>query len=266
MPYNPPLQHGLLTPYFEIYLNGKEVEDKLYDLVQEITYEDHESGSDLVYIHLTDPSLYFIDNPLIVKGAKIKIRGGWVNDVVDWLDGYISLIDVEFPEDGVPLIIITCMDESFALDKFDKKATYTEMTFDQLVSTVIQNGGYKLEIDSNAPKLEKVYEELSQANESDLKFLLRIAEENKIGLKIKNGKITWWHLFEEPVVQTDLHWREYPYNLKRASFRYVLADEETNVEVENVDIDTKEDQKGVASPETPIAEYYKDDTDTWRLR
>lgn len=211
---------GLLVPMFEIRLNGKEIEEKYYNLIESITYEDCETGSDTAVISAIDPNMEMMDNPDFVRGSRIKIRGGWKTDLAEWLDGYISIVDVDFPIDGSPSIQIHCMDQSYIVDHTQRKQTYTSMKFSTLATMVASRYGFKV----SGPPTTEMHDEISQADESDLKLLLRIADDEDLGVKIKNNTIIWWKIDDPGEVQDEFHWKEPPFNLAAFNSRLVLAD------------------------------------------
>jgi hypothetical protein len=226
MPYKPKFRDtgAIAVPYFEIQINGKEIPERYYDMIQEVTYEDHETGSDTATIVATDPYHYFIDDPDIIKGAKVRIRGGWKGDLDTWLDGYISLVDLEFPETGSPTITITCMDQSFLLDRNNVTCKYTKLTVVGLAKIIAAK--YKMKFVYDGPSVSKLenHDEISQADESDLKLLLRMIDDDELGLKVQNGTIYLWNIYGNVTAQDDLYWKEYPFNLRSFSSRLVIAD------------------------------------------
>jgi hypothetical protein len=251
-------ENGLLMPIFKIYIAGKEIPSKYYEVIQEVRYEDHDSGSDTAEIQMADPLMEIMEDASIIRGSKIKIIGGWRDrsgkeDVDNWLDGYITMVDADFPDDGLPMLSIQCMDESFALDKDDEEANYTSMTFKGLVSTIINKSKYKgmFRISSKSGGGSKVHEEISQTGESDLKLLLRMADEEDLGFKIKNGEIIWWNTLDKYEKQDkfyEMHWKEEPFDLKSFQCRVVISDAKTKKEGDVTNNKTEETAKGKTNP------------------
>lgn len=247
MPYKIPMQNGIAVPKFEIFIDGKEIPESYYKLVEEVTYESHASGSDIATIIIKDPFMQIIDDSRIIRGMRITLKGGWVMDVANWLDGYIAMVDVEFPESGDPTITLNCMDESFLMDRADVKDNYANMTFAQLSQLI----GHKYGLRANGTPTDKTHEELSQNNESDMKFLLRVADDEDLVIKVVKGTITWKPKEEIGKSQDTLTWRDYPFNLKSFSPRVVLADMKKEIEKAEINSDNLEIEEGKADAGTP---------------
>jgi hypothetical protein len=201
-----------------------------------------------------------MDDPSIIRGSRIKIEGGWKDrkgnaDTEVWLAGYISLIDAAFPETGSPMLTINCMDESFLLDRDDDEGNYQKISFKTLVSTLLRKKKYKgmFSIGEGNYATSKVYDEISQTRESDLKLILRMAEEEGLGIKIRDGKIYWWKADAKyPVHSTykELHWREAPFDLKSFSCRLALADKKPIIKTDKINNNKAEDSgTGTSNPQ-----------------
>lgn len=263
MAYSFPHTMGLATPAFEIWLDGKEIPEAYYDLVEDITYESHDSGADIATIFIHDPELKIIDDPRLIKGMEVKIFGGWKTDLVEWLSGYVALIDIEFPEKAVPTLTLHCMDESFLLDRMEVKFNYSNMTFSQIVKQVAARYGMK----TKGKDTTHVYDSVSQANETDMKFLLRLAESDKeyLCLKVKNKTIMWMDKEEKFESQDTFTWRNVPFNLKSFAPRIVVSDRKDGVEESDIDDKSKKIDSGVADNNTNRSSYGNSTMADWKF-
>lgn len=247
MPYKMPLKNGIAVPNYEIFLNGKEMPGDYYDLVEEVTYESHASGSDIATIFIKDPYMRIINDPRIVRGMRITLNGGWISDLSKWLDGYISMVDVEFPETGDPTITLHCMDESFLLDRQDVKMSYSNVTFSQLAEMVGRRNG---SLTARGTETSTIHEELSQSDESDMKFLIRMADEENLVVKVVNGTITWKPKDAAGTSQDTLTWRKPPFSIISFSPRITLANAKKEVEKAEINSDSMEVEQGKADDST----------------
>lgn len=256
MAYRFPHKDGLATPMFEIWLDGKELPQRYYNLVEDLVYESFESGSDIATIFIKDPEMIIIDDKRLVRGKKVKISGGWKGDMVDWLDGYISIVDIDFPETGDPTVTLHCMDESYILDRVDIKYAYSDTTFSAVAQSIAKRYGMK----TSGKSTTKVHESISQAAESDMKLLTRLAESEDLIIKVKNGTIIWRDKFQIGKTQEEFTWRDFPFNMKFFRPRIVPADRKDLFEDSDINLDNKETDSGFADDSTPRDKYGDEST------
>ena len=79
-------------------------------------------GSDTATISILDKDLVYINDNIFIEDATIAISLMFVGttDKITF-NGYISAIDIDFPEDGVPTISLTCLDETHVMNRTKKK-------------------------------------------------------------------------------------------------------------------------------------------------
>ena len=114
---------SLLMPYYQIYIGGQELDDFRYSMIDNVVFEDNASGSDLLTITITDPDFIFINDNIFVEEKKVKFIGGFQNNNRVMFEGYISVIDIDFPEIGSPTLTINCMDNTHLMNRVKKKKT-----------------------------------------------------------------------------------------------------------------------------------------------
>jgi len=247
MGYKVPMEYGVATPVFEIWLDDREIAEEYYKLIEEVDFESHITGSDIATIFMHDPKLQVIDDKRIFKGKKVKLFGGWQGDIVKWLDGYVSMIDIEFPESGKPTITLHCMDESFILDRLDVYYSYHDRTFSQIAAEIAKRHG----LTTDGPATSFVHENVSQSGESDMRLLVRLADEvdNNLIVKVRDGKIIWWDRDKKFNSQTKLNWRNPPFELKTFRPRITVADRREGMDRADIHDGTKTVDEGVATPD-----------------
>lgn len=230
-------EYGVGTPLFEILLDGKEVSGDFYSFIEEVEFDSNVSGSDKATVTVNDPMLQFLEDRKFYKGRKITIYGGWENDLVKWIDGYIAMVDVDFPDTGDPFMRLHCMDESFLLDRHQVFYSYPSMTFAQIAREIAERHGLTAE----GPSTDVQHENINQSGETDIDLLTRMAEDEGLIVKIKNGKIQWSKVTQvEKEPQDELHWREYPYTLKSFRPRLAIVDQDVARSGSSVDDATKQ--------------------------
>ena len=115
----------ILAQYCELYIGGYKINDAWMALVQDITFEDVDNGSDLLTINMADPHLAVLNSPhLFLEEQAVKFIGGWTNNYRVMFQGYISVIDIDYPESGQPTVAIHCMDNTHLMNRTKHKKTW----------------------------------------------------------------------------------------------------------------------------------------------
>lgn len=160
-------------PYYRLYINGKELDDFRYSMIQSIVYEDNSTGSDLLTINIEDPEFIFLDDNIFIEDVPIKFVGGFDNNYRTMFEGYIAVIDADFPDTGSPSLTIHCMDNTHLMNRVKKKKTWTNKTRAQVAKEVFQSYGFSVKIDDTGIKQDSI----TQNNETDIAFLTKLAGE-----------------------------------------------------------------------------------------
>ena len=161
----------LLMPKYMLYINGKELDDFRYSMVEEITYEDSASGSDLLTLKINDPEFIFVNDKIFLEDNKVKFVGGFDSDLPLKFEGYISLIDIDFPEDGTPSLTVHCMDNTHLMNRVKKKRTWNNTTKAKVVKQIFAEYGLKTVIEESGV----VEDTISQSNTTDIQFIIELA-------------------------------------------------------------------------------------------
>lgn len=229
------------TPYFKIYIDGKPLSDFEMSLVEEIVYEDNSTGSDMVSITIHDPDYTIISNPKIVKSTPCKVEGGYIHKYKTFIDGYISAIDVDFPQEGTPVLVIHVMDKTYLMNRVERKKVYKNMTYKEIAGKIAMQYGFKF-IGDVTGQGAKRHETVTQSYETDIQFLIRLAseigyityinaEQNVFYFKDKE-----WYFKNLP--STTVWYRKPPFDV--ISFRPRIIQADQLDELEESDVDNKD--------------------------
>lgn len=162
---------SLLMPKYMLFINGVELDDFRYSMIEEIVYEDSASGSDLLTLRICDPEFVFINDKIFLEDNKIKFIGGFDSDLPLKFEGYISLVDIDFPEEGTPSLVIHCMDNTHIMNRVKKKRTWNNTTKAKVVKQIFAEYGFKTVIEESG----FVEETISQSNVTDIQFIIELA-------------------------------------------------------------------------------------------
>lgn len=164
---------SLLMPYYQIYIGGKELDDFRYSMIDNVIFEDNASGSDLLTIKVTDPDFIFINDDIFIEEKKVKFIGGYYGNSRVMFEGYISVVDIDFPETGAPTLTINCMDNTHLMNRVKKKKTWSNTTRAKVAREIFQEYGFKTVIEDSGT----VVETINQSSETDINFLISLANE-----------------------------------------------------------------------------------------
>lgn len=211
----------LRTPYYQISLNGEVLSPLLHSLIQSVTFTDSASEASTATIQLTDPDYILLDDPRLVRATAMKIYGGWVNDNNLWLSGFISSVEVNFPDEGPPIISIMVMDESFIMDTLPRYDIFKDVFSDDIAKKIAQSYGLKFEGD----KGKRQYRHKVQSKQTDIKFLRAIADSEWFIVRVINGTLYWKERTFTAGEKGETYWyRRPPFNLINFQPKVVQAD------------------------------------------
>lgn len=252
----------ILMPYYKLYIGGKELDDFKYSMIKEITFEDNAHGSDLLQISIEDPEFIFIDDDIFVEEKQVKFIGGYDNNNRVMFEGYISIIDMDFPETGSPTLTIHCMDNTHLMNRVKKKRTWNNTTRAKVASAIFKEYGFKVSIHDSGKKEETI----SQSNETDIDFIIKLADEEIDSYLVYVSGGTAYYVRKEILAspQSTLDYRDG--NMQIISFSPRINKETKQVETRKSDVNLKDKKvdKGQANNNTDRNVQGKDTNSTDR--
>lgn len=258
-----------LTAQYDLWIAGVKlgVEKKQY--ITSVSINETDEGSDSATIEIADPNMVFINDNIYTENRKVKLQMKFVGQTYTVkFDGYISNIDIDFPDNGIPELTLTCMDSTYRMNKKKYSKTYKKKTSAQIVKAICKTYGYKCVVQSGYKfKKEKT---ISRSYQTDIEFITSLAQNEvypftarlvgKTFYYVKQGKLA-----KKPV-QT-LKYNDYPYEIisfspsinvetkeyskgstdkgkKKSSLTKVTNKKDTTVDSSSKDNDTKTANKG----------------------
>lgn len=234
---------------YSLSISGQKLGSEYLELIKDIAYEEVSHGADILTVTIIDPDYTYIEDELIVAESEVVFRGGWIGQESIYFEGYISVLDVDFPETGSPELTIHCMDKSHLMNRKKNKKTWEKKRVSEVATEIFKTYGFKTDVD----KTDKVEDTITQSDSTDIAFLIEMADrqidpflvyvEGNTGY-FKKKKI----LAKE---QKTLHYRTGSLEIK--SFSPRINKEITRVEVEgsNVNDSTKKVEKSIATDNMP---------------
>jgi hypothetical protein len=118
-------QYATYAPQFSIRLNGQALPTGLKGSISGITYEDGMQGADRVEVTIANPSLRWLDHPLLTVDTAFSLSIGYAPDPLEEVFvGEITGVEPTFPSGGMPVIRITAQDFLNRLTKGTKDRAF----------------------------------------------------------------------------------------------------------------------------------------------
>lgn len=227
----------VLRIYWNVHINGQPLGLDRKRCIESISIDELCDGSDTCTLLVHDPDYIFIDDNIFVEEATISVEIGWHGDTYrEKFDGYISAIDLDFPENGYPTLSIFCLDDTHRMNRKKKKRSWDNVTRAEVVQKIAQEYGFKCVVESGYNF--KTEETISQSDSTDIEFCESLAGEERDPFMCKLIGDTLYYvkkgILKEPVAS--LHYREYPHDI--ISFKPQINKETRKEEVTSSDINT----------------------------
>jgi phage protein D len=230
--------------YYDVSLSGKKLDKKRKECIESISIEEQSDGSNTCSLVVNDPEFLYIVDDIFIEDIPIYVEFGWWNDTHrDTFSGYISAIDIDFPDTGFPVLLIYCLDETHKMNRKKKKRTWDNATNAEVVVKIAQEYGYKSVIQSGY--LFKRETTITQSNQTDIDFIESLAKSERDPFICKLIGDTIYYvkkgLLKAP--SATVYYKQYPYDV--VSLRFRINKEIKQEEVASADINT--DNKTVDS-------------------
>lgn len=239
-----------ISPYYSISVNGKGLDLRRMSCIESVEIDSPVDGSDTATIVINDPDFLYINDNIFVKDVPITIVSGIQESTKrETFTGFISAIDIDFPEVGTPSLTINCIDSSHVMNRKSKKRSWEKTTNAAVVQKIAAEYGFKCQVEPGYTF--KVEDTITQSNQTDLDFLE--------GLAKKERDIFMCKLIEKTIVYKKMgllsnsvatvHYREYPYNILSFSPRINKETRQEEIGKSNV-TSSKSVENGIANSST----------------
>ena len=159
----------LLEPWFSINLNGSEFGEDMLKYVTAVEVVDEDEKLSEATIEVADIDMKWLNGIGIGKGSKVVIRMGHTKNKMSVFRGKISLIDVDYPQEGYPLLVVKCIDSGIEMMKSRHSKIYKDMKVSAVIESMHRTAGLDIEVDSTDDKMEHI----QQTNETYAEFTHR---------------------------------------------------------------------------------------------
>jgi len=225
---------------FTIKINDTEMQDDIKDDVLEIVVDNNLHLPDMVTIQLYDDELTWVDETKFDLGKSIEV----LYDTKVLFKGEITSLEPDFSQDGRVTFVLRGYDLSHRLHRGRKTIAHMNTDDAALVKAIAGDTSVGLTITSDAAAVS--YEYILQHNQTDMEFLLSLAERAGYYLYTTQGKL----MFKKAGTNTtgpDLEWGS---TLISFQPRWAGTHQAESFEVYGWDNVTKAEITATATPDT----------------
>lgn len=226
-----------LVCVWNVSINGIPLDADRRKSIASIDFDERCDGSDTLTLTVNDPDYLYIEDNIFIEEAAIEANIFWYGDThTHTFSGYISAIDINFPEDGLPSLSVFCLDRSHVMNKKKKKRSWDNVTSADVVRKIAQEYGFKCVIEPGYNF--KTEDTISQSNSTDIAFCENLAsnERDQFMCKLIGDTLYYVKKGTMSAPSCTLYYRRYPFDV--VSFSPKINKETKSIEVEKSDINT----------------------------
>lgn len=227
----------VLAIQYNVWISGSQLDLERKKCIESVEIKETTEGSDTATIVIRDPEFIFIEDNIFVEDNTIKIEMFWTGTTYkETFEGYISAIDIEFADDGIPTLTINCMDNTHIMNREKKNNTFKNMTSAQVVQSIVQSYGFQCVVESNYGF--EAQESISQSNQTDIDFINQLAGDEVYPFTARLVGNTFYYIkrgtLSDPVMT--LHYVGYPHEI--ISFSPSINKESKQLETKSSKVDS----------------------------
>lgn len=232
-------QGDVLALRYNVWISGTMLGIEKKQCIKSINIKETTEGADQATVVIADPNFWFIEDNIFIEDNKIKIMLGWsCSSYRVTFDGYISLVDIDFASDGVPVLTLTCMDGTHTMNRAKKNETFKDCTSVDVVKRKCAEYGFTCVIE---PGYEfKKQETITQSNQTDIDFITKLAGDEVYPFTARLVGSTFYYVkkgkLETPVMT--LRYVKYPHEI--ISFKPKINKESKQVEIKSSSMTTSD--------------------------
>lgn len=238
----------VLSCSWRVSINGKELDEARRRCIEDIDLQEQCDGSDTCVLKIHDPNFLYIEDNIFIEEATVDVEIGWHGETnrINFT-GFISAIDIDFPDKGFPLLSVFCLDNSHVMNSKKKKRSWDKVTRAEVVQKIAQEYGFKCVIETGYTFTKE--DTISQSDITDIEFCENLAREERVPFMCKLVGNTLYYvkkgLIKDPT--STLYYKKYPYDVVSFSPRINKETIKEEVVSSNVDTTTKTVQTSTAN-------------------
>lgn len=234
-----------------VSINGQNLDQKRLECIEGIDINEQCDGSDTCTLIVRDPEFLYIEDNIFIEEATVfvyMILHGDTHEVT--FEGYISAIDINFPDTGSPTLSVFCLDNSHLMNRKKKKRSWDNVTNADVVQKIAQEYGFQCVVESGYEF--KTEDTISQSGVTDIAFCESLADKERDPFMCKLVGDTLYYVKKGILKEesTTVYYKKSPFDV--VSFRPRINKETKLEETSHADInaDDKEIDSAVADDGT----------------
>lgn len=237
------------TPVYQILVDGEDLSDEYYNKIEEVVYEEPEDGEAFFEIRFADHDSAVLDSGKFSKDhTNCALFMGYVGNMDFLMDGIVSAIEPDYPQNDSPTLKITVKNASVKMSSQSVNYAWKGKTYSDIAKEIAKKYNLTPDVDDtskiyNANESSCVY----QTGMSDYTFLSICAK--KIGYTFR---ISYNHLVFKHVIDYDdtvyLDYRMGGCNLLSFKPKADSANKAVKYYSDNVELSDKNNNDYASSP------------------
>lgn len=205
--------------------------------IETIDAEFNASGSSVLTLTIADPKLEFMSDANLYKEdlpITVWVRK-WKWEYLIKFDGYIADVTLNFPEDGVPTITVTCLDITHLMNREVKRKTWSDKKLSTVIHQIAKSYGLKTRTPEFSCIIDTLTKEetITQSDATDMEFIISCLSDYEDAMTFEeNGYFYFRYRDRKRDAFATLHYGEYPYDILSFSPSITRETEEDKKEKE----------------------------------
>lgn len=172
------MSDSVLSCYYTVHINGSVLSKDRKECIESIAIDELDDGSNTCTIVVNDPEFRYIEDNIFIEEATVFIELGWWGEThrVTFF-GYVSALDITFPESGYPQLSIFCLDNSHVMNREKKTRSWDNVTSADVVKKIAAEYGFKCVVQSGYTFTKE--DTISQSGVTDIEFCENLAGDER---------------------------------------------------------------------------------------
>lgn len=239
----------LLVMKWNVWVSGTMLEEEKKRCITSLELTETVEGADSAVITISDPQFLFLEDNIFLEDNPVRIMLGWDNTTYrEDFQGYISTINIQYGTDGIPVLTLTCMDNTHIMNREKKDRTFKDTTSAEVVKNICAEYGYTCVVEEGYDF--EVQETITQSHQTDIDFITGLAENEvyPFTARLVGEEFQYVKMGKLDTPKQTLTYRKYPYEI--ISFTPQINKESKQVEIKSSKTDTENKSVNNASAKT----------------
>ena len=245
----------VLSCYYNVHINGNPISVDRRECIESITLDELDDGSNTCTLVVSDPEFKYIEDAIFIEEATVYVEFGWWGETHrDTFFGYISAVDISFPENGYPQLSVFCLDNSHIMNRKKKTRSWDNVTRADVVKKIATEYGFKCVIQSGYNSTKE--DTISQSGVTDIEFIENLAGEERDLYKCKLIGDTIYYvkkgILEEP--KATVSYKKGDFDVISFTPKINKETRQESIDKADINTDTKATDSATASDSTTARE------------